>query len=228
MRPNHTFAPKAFPAIAIAMFLVQLAPAGSAGTEQSWHLTDYEPTGAVALRSMNNTNAPKKGTADVGLATAGSARIWRADIAASAAVDMSGDWQTNIEISYSSQGSGQRTVTIQIGKWNESAGFTRCSASGTTLQISPGETKTYCTPMATVSHVIMPGDYLALKIYYNSSASGGIYAITSNATGDFSPSWIKSPSSCSGYPTPELPSLALFISGIIIAPCISFLGRRRR
>lgn len=206
----------------LAILSILIAPqACAAGSPQTWHLTDYEPTGSAGIRSMNATIPPMEGEGGVALTTGG--RIWIADFPASSGIDMSGEWRPEIAVAYSADGSGARTVTVQIGKWNESAGFSRCSGTGTTLQLLPGETRIYSSAMQTTGHEIRSGEYLALRIYLNSSAGGYVSILCSNSTGDASPSSISSPALDDGYPAAELPTFALFIAGLSV-----LILRRRR
>ncbi len=223
-------------AIAVLIFavlMIQLVPVGSAipPESQSWYLTDYEPTGSVTLRSMNKTYAPKKGNNDVGLVTSSSARIWRADEAASTTVDMSGKWQVNIEIQYDSNGSGQRTITIQIGVRNGST-FTKKSNPMSYGHMNPGDNIIWTGNLTTTNHIINSSEYVALKIYVNASTTNTttkynyMRVIVTNATGSLSPSWIKSPDTDPGYPVPELSSFALFSAGLICAVAIIAMSKK--
>ena len=142
-----------------------------------------------------------------------SSRIWVANDAASATVDMSGNWIVRIKYS-----SGVPAPDIYIGSFDPSTSdFNPDTTTGFTSRGSylaiPQSTEFTVT---TSNHVIPAGHYLAIKIVNNNGESGTcIYTTESFSYPGVPRCYVKSPSSDPGYPVPELSTMVLMSSGLV-------------
>jgi hypothetical protein len=227
MSTKSAFAPKAISAIILVMVIVQVAPTGSAGAEQSWRLLDGNFTGTKANdgtvhhKDILMSKVGESSGTSTALSNSKSA-WWYADEAVQhdIAFGESG-WTVYV---YHELTSGVTVYAdIYVVKSN---GVITHIAGGDVITNSSGQSKIACIDNASTSQLFQSssGDRIGLRIR-STDADFTIYYYKSTGN-KFSR--LVSPSSDPGYPAPELPSVILFLSGIVIAPLIAFAGRKRR
>ncbi len=212
-------------------------PFASAGTSQTWHLMNYDadiPEGGHYW--MNKTGAGNDDVLIVQQLQESGAKIWVANQSASATVNMGGDWKVNISIEPAGQlpvGGLTVNTTVYVGKINSTTGFhgsggynyqsnviTLLSAFWVNLTINVPDT-----------FIISNGEYLAVKIYITTTpaALGNLYIKCTPSSDGNSYSKVSSPITDPGYPVPELSTLVLMTSGLVVGVgMLAYSNKKKR
>ncbi len=200
-------------ALMLGMSALALVPTASAAS-QTWYLTN---TASGTNDQMNKGSG--QGSADVSISSPlgiDTANIWVANEAASTTVNFGTSiWTVVIEV----VSTGTSKATIAMGTYN-GVTFTEKTGtwnSGSTL--STGTNSLTFTP--STAFTVSNTQYLALQITDASEyvlfppASDVATVIDVTGSGN-APSYIASPDSDPGYPVPNLSTLVLMSSGLVV------------
>ena len=177
---------------------------------QSWFLSNVSGSESYIMYKENMS----KPEGNVTVADGGS-EIWKANENATVAVGFpAGTWDGKITLE-TAFAAGD-TFTVKVGTYNSSS--SNFTAYGTQMISGDGITTSYSLSISASAFTVNANDYLALQI--NSSGSALVVKTGS------SNSYAISPETDPGYPVPELPTLILFSSGLIILACYVVLKRR--
>ena len=120
-----------------------------------------------------------------------------------------------------------RNLTVEICKLDKTTGNITVLAGNTTSLNATTDTEHLwiitCEDNETTTQDFSTGDWLAVRLSWDCSTDSLRIHYKSDGSSD---SYIKSPSSDPGYPVPELPTLILFSSGLIILVGYVLLKRR--
>ena len=205
----------------------------SAAGEQSWHLLDDVYTGTVASDGtyhykdlfMNKTgnatgqymvlpNVTEKTT------------WWYAEYPAQFDGVTFGDgigidWIVTIN---HTKASGY-TIFANVSKVNDSTGEVTYLANGSESASSSGVTIITCYDNLNTNQIFNTSERLAIRMYHNRTSKLNVYYY--DAT-DGKYSNLTSPSSDPGYPVPELSTLILFSTGLLILAGYAYMTRRNK
>jgi hypothetical protein len=227
MYTKSAFAPKAFSAIILVMVIVQIVPTGSAGGEINWYLRRDDANGFThpshnADKMMETSKSTYSNSQSIVLQP-GQEAWWYAGLAAENSVEFAqGSWRVSLWIDIES-GDKQKTVNSSI--WILSSGGSAAFLANSDYAVSSASGQKFNWSIPADSFILESGDRLALSFKWS---SGAVFNATLKYDSYSIDCNITSPATVPSYPTPELPSVILFISGIAIAPLIAFAGRKRR
>jgi hypothetical protein len=178
---------------------------------QSWFLSNVSGSGSYIMYKENMS----KPEGNVTVADGGS-KIWKANENATADVGFpAGTWDGKITLE-TAFAAGD-TFTVKVGSYNSSS--SNFTAYGTQMISGDGSTTSYSLSISASAFTVNASDYLALQI----NPSGSALVVKTGGSN----SYAISPETDPGYPVPELPTLILFSSGLIILACYVVLKRRR-
>ena len=131
-----------------------------------------------------------------------------------------GDWTVEID---HAQYAGY-TIFANVCKVNDTTGEVTYLANGSESANSSGTTTITCTDVGDTDQVFNTTDRLALRIYHDRSDDLRIYYYKPTSHH----SRLTSPSSDPGYPVPELPTIILTATGILVLAGYASLRRSRK
>ena len=216
--------------LALAISLITLVPNASAAGSQTWWFRDLDRSPAVdgsfyTKYMMKNSTGASDDSVTAGDIVETTLYLV-ADEVAQYTVGFVGTWTGAIKYAYEGE---SNTVTLTLGyvtgsSFTAATGATQSFSTigdyndhGVDISITPSETFT-----------IPSGSYLALKITSTAYFGTGIWAEgqNSNNPGTYS-SRLISPSSDPGYPVPELSTLILMSSGLLVGTAMLIYGNKK-
>jgi len=137
-----------------------------------------------------------------------------------------GDWRVFVD--YDNLGIYSDTLYIQIFKVNDSGGAVALTQefNATGLTTEAHDSNTY-NLTSTADHSIKQGERFAVRFRWNRDGSNHLQIQYNNNAASMHNTHILSPETEPGYPTPELPTLVLFGTGLLALAGFVLYNRRK-
>lgn len=202
--------------VVVLALVLLVSMVSMASAAQTWHMKDTASGAAGANYEMQKGSG--NGTNIYLMIAKGDSKIWAADqsVAVDGGIDMIGEWTGQI------RADGTGSFDAKIGRLSSGGDFTGVDTDSKTVS---GKAN-YTISFSPSNFPLSKGEYLALELI-NTHASNDLRIYVQYFDAPSSPSYLRFTNDDPAYPVPELSTLLLTCTGVLMLGGFVVYSRRR-